>query len=131
MGAVYEKLRESAKGQQCTLLIPNCCQGGTETTVLAHLKSGIGLKGTGMKVPDWWACFACQACHDALDGRRWSPAGLGRLESYILAAVQRTWAIWFEKGLLRVAGDEEKPARQRKGGSSKIVERKLSWQTRR
>jgi hypothetical protein len=23
----------------------------------------------GMKSPDWWAVFACAACHDALDGR--------------------------------------------------------------
>jgi hypothetical protein len=128
MGAVHQKLRDSARGMECTLRLPGICQGGTETTVLAHLHSGIGLKGTGMKVPDWWAVFACHACHDVLDRRRKIvPVGDPNifLHIYAAAAVQRTWAIWFELGLLRVAGDAEKP--RTKLTSNKIVARKPSW----
>lgn len=119
MGDVYQRLRDSARGEKCTLLLFGC-KHDTETTVLAHLPSKIGLKGTGMKVPCWWACFACQNCHDILD-RRYASADFHALctEKDILMAVQRTWARWFELGLLRVAGDEEKPPRKSK--LSKIV----------
>jgi hypothetical protein len=120
VGMVSQKLRDSARNQECTLRLPGICQGGTETTVLCHLPSHIGLKGMGMKVPDWWACFGCHDCHDGIDRRR--QHGLGDLfEVYLLAAVQRTWLHWFEEGLLRVAGDAEKP--RAKPASSKIVPR--------
>jgi hypothetical protein len=120
MGIVSQRLRDSARGQPCCLRIPGVCNGDPETTVLCHLPSGIGLKGIGMKTPDYWAVWGCHACHDALDRRR--QHGLGDLlEVYILMALQRTWAIWFERGLLRVAGDEEKP--RTKPTSSKVIAR--------
>jgi hypothetical protein len=76
----------------------------------------------GMKVPDWWACFGCQACHDAID-RRTHGISTASAEFILtlFGAVQRTLAIWFELGLLRVAGDAEKP--RTKPTSNKIVPR--------
>jgi hypothetical protein len=121
MGVVSKKLRDSARGQDCTLRLPGICQGGTDTTVLCHMPSHIGLKGMGMKVPDYWACFGCHACHDVIDGRKPDDT-LGRrlIDAYTLAGMERTWEIWFDAGLLRAGGDNEKPRKP----SSKIVPRR-------
>lgn len=117
MGVVSQKLRDSARGQPCALCLPGICQGGTETTVLCHLPSHIGLKGVGMKVPDWWAVYGCHACHAALDQRRLHPSH----EAYhCMHALQRTWALWFELGLLSIVGERE----PRRKPSSKIMPRK-------
>ncbi len=64
---ISKAVRDSAKGEECTLRLSGCLDGG-ETTVLAHLP-GTGMKGFGMKVPDICACYACQNCHDIIDGR--------------------------------------------------------------
>lgn len=60
-------LRKAAEGQTCTLRLDGCA-GGTETTVLAHLRH-FGWAGAGQKPPDYLAVFACWRCHDAIDGR--------------------------------------------------------------
>ena len=59
------KLRQSAKGQECLVRIPGVCNRRTETVVLAHLSGG----GMGMKVSDLHGAFCCSSCHDLLDGR--------------------------------------------------------------
>lgn len=48
------------------------CDGGGETTVLAHYRLA-GYCGTGMKPPDTMGAFCCFACHEAIDGRRFIP----------------------------------------------------------
>ena len=60
--------RQAAKGRPCLVRLPGC-DGGGETTVLAHYRLA-GYCGTGMKPPDSMAAFACVRCHDACDGRR-------------------------------------------------------------
>lgn len=94
---VSPKLRKSAKDRDCTLRL-SCCNGRTDTTVLAHLPVPGG-RGWGMKVADNMAVFACSACHDAIDGRRrdveWDANDLVR-------ALAETQAIWIREGLLRV-----------------------------
>lgn len=67
MKVVSKKVRESARGQDCTVRIPGTCNFNPETTVLAHLPCG--QKGMGMKGFDTVAVYACSACHDVLDGR--------------------------------------------------------------
>lgn len=67
MKLVSKKLRDAARGQECTVRLPGVCNWNPETTVLAHLPSGS--KGVGMKGLDTVAVFACSACHDAIDGR--------------------------------------------------------------
>lgn len=111
MGVVSQKLRDSARGQPCTLNFPGC-NHNPETTVLAHLPSSV--KGMGNKGDDWHAVFACSSCHEALDLRK--PA-----DTYWFAvnALQRTQKIWFEMGLLSVPVTEAK-----RKPSSKILPRK-------
>lgn len=60
-------LRQSARGETCTLRL-SCCNGDPSTTVLAHIRA-FGWAGMAQKPPDFLAVFACSACHDALDRR--------------------------------------------------------------
>lgn len=94
---VSKKLRDSARGQPCTLRLPGC--GFDDgTVVLAHLPCG--QKGMGMKGPDQIACFACDHCHSVLDGRR-----KGEItEGDMLRALAETQLIWLRDGLLTVKG---------------------------
>jgi hypothetical protein len=68
--------RKAAKGQPCLVRLPGC-DGGGETTVLAHYRLA-GYCGTGIKPPDEMGAYACVNCHDAIDGRR--NCGLPRAE---------------------------------------------------
>lgn len=67
MRLVSKKVRESARGRECTVRLPGICNWNPETTVLAHLPCGT--RGIGMKGIDTVAVYACSACHDAIDGR--------------------------------------------------------------
>ncbi len=115
MGIVSQKLRDSAKGQECTLRIVGTCNHDPETTVLAHLPSAVAGKAT--KSDDWHAAFACSACHHALDYHAMTN---GDVAYYSLRALQCTQKIWRDKGLIVIAGDNEKPRKP----SSKIMPRR-------
>lgn len=114
MGIVSQKLRDSARGQECSLQIVGTCNHDPETTVLAHLRSDVAGKAT--KSDDWHACFACSACHARLD-RHMLPELLE--DYYSFRGLQRTQKIWRDMGLIVIAGDNEKPRRP----SSKTVPR--------
>lgn len=60
-------LRKAARGKPCMVRLPGC-DGGGETTVLAHYRLA-GYCGTGAKPPDTMAAWACAPCHDLCDGR--------------------------------------------------------------
>lgn len=97
MRVVSNKLRNSAKGQACTLRLEGCGYDDG-TVVLAHLPCG--QKGMGMKGPDVIACFACDNCHSIIDGRK-----RGEYEgSDLLRALAETQLIWIRGGLLVVKG---------------------------
>lgn len=100
------KLREAARGEECTLQIFGCCVGGTETTVLAHLHDETF--GRGQKADDTSAVFACFGCHDEIDGRTRKTGGAD-LTWYKLRALQRTIRRLVERGVLSVRLDAEKP----------------------
>ena len=81
---VSKKLRDSARGQSCTLRLPGC--GFDDgTVVLAHIPCN--QRGTGMKGPD-------------LEGRRRGEVTEGDL----IRALAETQLIWFREGLLTVKG---------------------------
>ena len=63
-------LRKEARGRPCTIRLPGC-DGGGETTVLAHFRDGAGL---GLKPDDLaYGAWSCASCHDAVDQRRKVP----------------------------------------------------------
>lgn len=65
--AVSKRVRDSARGETCSLRFP-CCNHDPETTVLAHLRY-FGWAGIAQKPHDFLAVYACANCHDCLDGR--------------------------------------------------------------
>jgi hypothetical protein len=62
------KIRQSAKGQKCTLKIEGVCTNETETVVWAHSNETEDGKGIGIKARDEEGCFACFSCHAWYDG---------------------------------------------------------------
>ena len=107
-------LREGARGQCCKVQLPGVCEGGTETTVLAHLPSaphGMALKGD-----DLIAVEACAACHDAIDGRiryDWQP---GEREEVLFVGLSRQLHSWVARGLVAI-GEAGRAAQRRQCGS--------------
>ncbi|ENY0908407.1 DUF1364 domain-containing protein [Serratia marcescens] len=93
-------LRDSARGQCCTLQISGICNGNQETTVLCHLPSST--HGMGYKSDDYWAVFGCSSCHDVIDGRIPYDWRSGELHEVLFYALHRTISIWLECDLLKV-----------------------------
>ena len=65
-----EAIMRSAQGQPCSLRVASFVGkpcAGIDTVVCAHIP-GIG-KGMGTKVSDLFVAYACQRCHDIVDGR--------------------------------------------------------------
>lgn len=92
------KIRQSAKGEECTIRLPYICNFNTETTVLCH-RNGAGM---GMKSADSDAAYGCHACHEIIDGRAPRPEGMSYevMLGYFEAGIQRTREILRKKGLL-------------------------------
>lgn len=97
MRVVSQKLRDSARGQTCTLRLEGC--GFDDgTVVLAHLPCG--QKGIGIKGPDLVACLACHNCHSILDGRSHGMV----TEGDMLRALAETQLFWIRNGLITIKG---------------------------
>ena len=113
-----EKIRNAARGEECTLQIYGCCVGGTETTVLAHIHDETF--GAGRKADDISAVFACAGCHDEIDGRSRKTRGAD-LTWYKLRALQRTIRRLHERKVIFVPVDPEKirPVKPRKPSSER------------
>jgi hypothetical protein len=90
------KIRASARGKTCFVCIPSICDGGGDTTVLAHLHGG----GMGSKTLDIHAAYCCSACHDVIDGRIPSSLSKETLTRYHLEGVIRTQKELVREGLL-------------------------------
>lgn len=93
---VHIAARQNARGRECTLRLP-CCNFDPQTVVLAHLRL-FGAAGMGEKPDDWFAVFACHACHDALDRRDGATAGLWGYED-VLRALRLTLKQQFKDGV--------------------------------
>ena len=101
------KYTKSARGQECTIRIPNVCNFNPETTVLAHLNGG----GMGAKHVDIHGAYACSSCHDVVDGRVNHSYGTGVNDDVLdkvlahidhLEGVIRTQEIMISNGILKL-----------------------------
>jgi len=102
-----QALRDSARGERCTLNIAGFCDYGTDTTVLAHVPF-FGGSGMGMKCSDLQTVYACGSCHDVLD-RRKRVDWLSDVDLYFYAGrgIARTQLRMIERGLITVKGAKE------------------------
>lgn len=98
-----KKLRDSARGEECTVRSP-WCNYDPDTTVLAHLPDDSGTGKMGGKSDDWCSVMSCSACHDWLDRRINDGSLLREREIYMRRAMIRTWRRWIELGLIKVEG---------------------------
>lgn len=114
MALISTKLRNSAKGELCTFAIPGICNHDVDTVVLCHIRDDA--KGLGNKANDFSAAFGCSACHEAIDQHRLSKEDE---LAYSLRAMQRTWAVWVNRGLVVIPTDAPRPK-----SSSKIMSRR-------
>jgi len=100
-----KKIRESARGQDCTVRSP-WCNHNPETVVFAHYHKP--WHGTmGGKSDDCSGAYACSTCHDWLDGRLqpgatppYYPKAEDK-ESYWFSACLDTWRSLIENGVLK------------------------------
>ena len=97
-----KKIRQSAKGEDCTVNVVGICNYNPETTVLAHIQ----LKGHGgmsTKPSDMMACYACSECHDFLDNRNHTKSIEQEFKTdYQLSALAKTHERLIDKGLIIV-----------------------------
>lgn len=88
-----KKIRQSAKGENCTLRIPGICNGNPKTVVFCHAPSRY--KGTATKSDDFWGAYGCSHCHKEIDN-----AYTDEAIYYWMPAIYETQKRLFEKGLI-------------------------------
>ena len=91
-------LRKLARDKPCQVRIAGC-DGGGETTVLAHYRLS-GLCGTGMKPPDIIAAWCCGPCHSKIDQAAKSEFSRNELRLWFAEGVFRTQNELIKLGVL-------------------------------
>ena len=93
---VSTAIRNFARGQDCTLMIPGVCNRNPETTVHCHLRM-FGMVGVNQKPHDFHGVHACSDCHRMLDRpNSWDQLGWDD----VLRALMLTQDRLFQAGLL-------------------------------
>jgi Protein of unknown function (DUF1364) len=123
------KVRESARGEDCTLRFPDVCNFNPETTVFCHSNRISDGKGMGMKARI--GAYGCSDCHDVLDGRAPRPEWMDydQMQDRFDAGVKTTQARLEAKGLPitddPVKGAYKAASKLAKGGHTMKHKRKL------
>ena len=63
------KIRDSARGENCTIRLPGICNHNPQTVCWCHGNGSAAGKGIGMKSNDLLGAYGCSACHDVYDRR--------------------------------------------------------------
>lgn len=95
-----KKIRDAARGQDCTFNIAYVCNYDNSTTVLAHLSDES--HGMGQKADDISAAFACHECHQVVDFRAPNAHYKENAEFYMRRAMVRTWRKLIEMGVIKL-----------------------------
>lgn len=101
-----KKIRDSAKGEDCTLRIVGICNFNPNTTVLCH-ENGAGV---AYKAHDIHSCYGCSDCHAWLDGgwfKYYQSTGIEPPYHYLVdsefkRAMIETQSILIQKNLIQV-----------------------------
>lgn len=96
-------LTEAARGQPCLLRLPGYCLGDHPSVVAAHLRKA-HLAGVAIKPCDLAVIFACDGCHNIIDGRVPMPAELrDDLPLFLLEGLLRTLDNLWRRGVITCA----------------------------
>lgn len=71
-------IRQSARGEDCTVRIPGVCRGHPDYTIWSHAPLGAAGKGRSIKALDLCGAYCCTACDAVIDGQAPLPAGYTR-----------------------------------------------------
>lgn len=75
---VQQSIRDSARGEECTVRIPGVCTFDPEKTIWSHAPFGAAGKAKGLKALDLCGAMCCTACDAVLDGQAPRPPGMTR-----------------------------------------------------
>ncbi len=87
------KIRQSAKGEECSLRVSENCTDEHGSVVACHLNSNY--RGVGYKSPDLFIVYGCFFCHQMLDKSEVSAEDQ-------LRAMQETQMKLLDKGLIKI-----------------------------
>lgn len=91
-------LRESARGEACTMRGPTCTGGG-EDTCWRHSNEIRHGKATGQKADDIFGCYACQQCEWLYDGTNSLGVSIEERRKLFARAMAESLAIAVGKGV--------------------------------
>lgn len=97
-----QRIRDSARGEECTVRIVGACTGNPEHTIWSHAPLQAAGKERGWKSIDLAGAYCCTACDAVIDGQRPLPPGASR-DSVMLDWCYghfRSLVILKQKGLL-------------------------------
>lgn len=98
-----QKIRDSARGEECLVRLPGACAHDPATTIWSHYRGSAGGKAASLKADDLCGAFACTACDAVYDGQRPPPPGMTYAE--VVAAWHeghiRSIVRLHEKGVLK------------------------------
>lgn len=94
-----KKIRDSAKGEDCTLRLSPNCTDEWGAVVLCHIGR---VSGISAKCHDTFAVFGCNFCHDIIDGKVKSELSDGDKALEKLRALEETQSILIQKNLIQV-----------------------------
>ncbi len=94
---MVNKIRASARDQDCQVRLYGICNFDPATTVLAHL----GGAGLSMKGYDIQGSYACSRCHDCIDQRTPCSYSQNELRLAHLEGMVRTQDLMIKQGLIK------------------------------
>lgn len=92
------KIMASARGESCTIRLPNVCNHNPETVVFAHLNKLRFGSGRGLK--SLMGAYCCSSCHDEIDFRTMIIEDRDYVYTAHLEGCLETQIKLIEKGLL-------------------------------
>ena len=73
-----QRIRDSAKGEECTVRIVGACTHDPAHTIWSHAPLQAAGKGRGWKSVDVAGAYCCTSCDAVVDGQRHLPPGTSR-----------------------------------------------------
>lgn len=91
-----QAIRDSARGEECTVRLPGVCTFNPEHTIWSHAPLQAAGKGRSIKAVDEAGAYCCTSCDAAADGQVKLPEGLSR------ADVLLAWFMGHMRSLVRL-----------------------------